>query len=254
MKVGIALSGGVARGSVHIGVLSALTEAGISIDYVAGSSAGSLVGCLYCAGLLPDKILEIAQKIGWLQIARPIFPGRGFVTFAPLERTLTEILGPVQFDELSIPFAVVTADMNHGEPVIIRSGAVATAVRASSSVPGLVAPVEQDGMLLCDGGVVNNCPVDVVREMGADYVIAVDLFTPSRPKWGPIGMGAASIELMIRSSGGGIKSADCLITPDLAGKSYFSFSRLEEYVALGRQATEPLIEKIKADIHHTTIN
>ena len=248
MKIGLALSGGVIRGAVHIGVLSALIDADIPIDAVAGASAGAIVGGLYCAGLPLEKMRQFSNEMGWLKIARPMFPGRGFVSFDPLEKLIDEYVDGAQIEDLKTPCSIVATDMNQGQPYVFRSGSLATAVRASSSIPGFVTPVEMDGRILCDGGSSNNCPVDVVREMGVDYVIAVDLFSPSKPKWGPIGMWTTSLETLIRSSGGGIKMADCLITPDLTGQSYFRFSKADEYIELGRQSTLEVIDKIRKEI------
>ncbi|MCA9924088.1 MAG: patatin-like phospholipase family protein [Anaerolineales bacterium] len=244
-KVGLALSGGVARGPVHVGVLTVLEREGIPIDCVAGASAGSLVGSAYCAGLEIPEMRELALQTGWHNVAALAWPRQGFVSFAKMEPFLENRLGKLDIRDLSIPFAAVATDMRRGEQVILREGRLATAVRASCSVPGFITPVELDGMLLCDGGVSDNLPVDALREMGADYVIGVDLFVPNQPKWGPFGMGAIAIETLVRQSGGGYKAADCLILPDLAGKSYLRFSYAEEYIAIGEDAAKAAVPVIK---------
>ncbi len=248
MKVGLALSGGVVRGAAHLGVLDVLVEAQIPIDYIAGASAGSIVGSLYAAGKTTDDMRQFMKETGWFKLARLTLNSRGFVSFAPMEKLINQYLDHAQFENLQTPCSIVTTDMSQGVPYVFDSGSVAQAVRASSSIPGFVTPVELNGRLLCDGGASNNCPVDVLRDMGAEYVIAVDIFSPSKPKFGSIGMMITALETMIRQSGGGINQADCLITPDLSGKSYFRFSKIEEYIDLGKQATLPLIDKIKKDI------
>ena len=247
-KVGLALSGGVARGPVHVGVLTVLEREGIPIDCVAGASAGSLVGSAYCAGLRIPELRELARQTGWRNVAALAWPRQGFISFAKMEPFMENMLGELDICDLSIPFAAVATDMRRGEQVILREGRLATAVRASCSVPGFVTPVEQDGMLLCDGGISDNLPVDAAREMGADYVIGVDLFVPNQPKWGPLGMGAVAIETLVRQSGGGYKAADCLIVPELRGQTYFRFSKADEYIAIGEAAAEAVISTIKADL------
>ena len=247
-KVGLALSGGVARGPVHIGILAVLEREGIPIDCVAGVSAGSLVGSAYCAGLQISELRALACQTGWRTVAALTWPCQGLISFAKMEPFLENMLGELDIRDLSIPFAVVATDMRRGEQVILREGRLATAVRASCSVPGFVVPVEQDGRLLCDGGISDNLPVDAVREMGADYVIGVDLFVPNKPKWGLLGMGAIAVETLVRQSGGGYKDADCLIVPDLSGQTYFRFSKADEYIAIGEAAAEAAIDEIKAEL------
>ena len=250
LRVGLALSGGVARGVVHVGVLNVLEKAGIQIDYVAGTSAGAIVGAAYCAGIPIERILETTGQMGWRQMAQLKWPGHGLVSFERLERWIEELIGDVDIRDLAIPMAVVTTDLQTGETVALHSGRLATAVRASSSVPGVIEPVEINGRLLGDGGVSNNLPVDVVREMGADYVIAVDLF--SRDGVGtprnPVTHGILALETLIRKSGGHPDEADCLIMPEISGHNYLDFSKSEEYVAAGEAATTKMLAKIQRDL------
>lgn len=248
-RVGLALGGGVARGPAHIGVLAVLEREGIPIDCVAGTSAGALIGAAYCAGLEVPQLCELARQSGWRTVIRLIWPRQGLVSFGKMEPWVESLVGAVDIRDLSIPFAAVAADLARGEVVALRRGRLATAVRASCSVPGLVAPVEIEGRLLCDGGVLDNLPVKAVRDMGADYVIGVDLFAPDcGRRWGPLGMGVAAVESLIRRAGGGVDCADCLITPDIAGASYFQFSKSAEFIALGEAAAEKMIPTIRAEL------
>jgi len=246
--VGLALSGGVARGPVHVGILAVLEREGIPIDFVAGTSAGALVGSAYCAGLQISELRELARQTGWRNVAALTWPRQGLISFAKMEGFIENMVGEVDIRDLSIPFAAVATDMRRGEQVILREGRLATAVRASCSVPGFVTPVECDGRLLCDGGISDNLPVDAVREMGADYVIGVDLFVPNQPKWGLLGLGTVAIETLVRQSGGGYKDADCLICPDLSGKTYFRFSKADDYIAIGEAAAEAALDEIRAEL------
>ena len=249
-RVGLALSGGVARGVIHVGVLNVLEKAGIPIDYVAGTSAGSIVGAAYCAGLPVAEILEKASGMGWRQMAQLKWPGHGIVSFERLERWLEELIGDVDIRDLAIPLTVVTTDLQTGETVALHSGRLATAVRASSSVPGVIEPVLINGRLLGDGGVSNNLPVDVVRDMGADYVIAVDLFARdgSGMPGNPVTHGLVALETLIRKSGGHPAEADCLIQPLIGGYDYLNFSKSAEYVAAGEAAATKMLAKIQQDL------
>ncbi len=247
-RIGLALSGGVARGPAHVGALAVLEEAGIPIDFVAGTSAGSIIGAGYCAGLPITQLQELAAHAGWRAVADVAWSRDGLFTFARMERWLEEIVGipNLALEDLAIPLAVVTTDLQTGESVTLRTGRLATAVRASCSVPGLVTPVEVDGRRLCDGGVTNNLPVDVVRAMGADVVIGVDLFAPEQGrKWGPLSIGATAIETLIRQAGGGVGRADCLIVPDIADGSFLRFSLSREYMAKGAAAARAALPQIR---------
>jgi NTE family protein len=243
MRVGLALGGGVIRGLAHAGVVSVLEKEGIPIHCVAGTSAGAIIGALYAAGLSAQAIREIALGIKWWHIARPVLPVRGLISFAPLERWLARIIGDIDISELRLPFAAVATDLERGEPYVFRNGRLAQAVRASCSVPGLVVPVTLDGHTLCDGGVSNNVPVDVARALGADFVIAVNLFDPFFPR--PRNMfsfGFAAVETMVRRAGGGVDAADCLISPDLVGQSYVRMSKKLDLITRGEIATQAQIE------------
>jgi NTE family protein len=238
-RIGLALGGGVARGMAHIGVLTVLEREGIPIDFIAGTSAGSLIGALYCAGRSAAEIKAHTIKLNWLTFASPVWPSRGLVSFERLERWLVNELGDITFADLKIPFAAVAADLDTGFPVRLSSGRLAPAVRASCSVPGFVTPLEIDGRLLGDGSLADTVPVDILREMGADYVIGVDIFTSSiRPRWGPFGMGFTAMEILVQRAGGGIDTADCLISPRLGGETYLRFSKRERLFKLGEEAAE----------------
>lgn len=236
-RIGLALSGGAARGLAHIGVLSVLDRNQIPFDCVAGCSAGSILGAAYCAGMSMRQIRALAPYVTWRRFATPVNSDRGFFSFEKLERWVIMLLGDVEFDDLEMPFAVVAMDMVTGERVVIREGRVARAVRASCSIPGLVTPVWIGDRLLGDGGVVDNLPVDAARMLGADFVIGVDVFEPyyGRAR-GPLGKGLMAIETLVRNSGGGVRQADFLIAPRTAGKTYMRFSHHEELVALGEAA------------------
>jgi len=248
-RVGLALGGGVVRGLAHVGVLSMLDKAGIPIDFVAGTSAGSIIGAAYCAGADIERIRRFSESIRWWRFASLTWPVHGWFSFGKLARWLVAELGDLDFVDLKIPYAVIATDLQTGDPVIFRQGRVAPAVQASCSVPGIVTPVKIDGRLLADGSLVDTVPVSVLREMGADYVIGVDIFRSSlRSHWGPFGMAITAIEILVRGAGGGIRDADCLISPDLAGRTYLRFSKRDELIALGEQAAQAKLHCIRSEL------
>ncbi|MFG6159960.1 patatin-like phospholipase family protein [Halomonas sp. 1390] len=212
-KVGLALSGGGARGAAHIGVLRVLEELQVPVDYIAGTSMGSIVGGLYASGMTPDAIENALKEMDWEHIfsdspprversfrrkrdddlylvkasmgisddGEPLFP-TGAIQGQKFDLALRELSLPAthitDFDRLQIPFRAVASDIGNGRMVVLGEGDLATAMRASMAVPGIFSATEIDGRLLVDGGITGNLPVDVARGMGADIVIAVDISTP----------------------------------------------------------------------------
>lgn len=247
-KVGLALGGGVAHGLAHVGVLLALTRGGIPVDCVAGTSAGALIGAFYAAGWSAEQMRTTALGLGWRHIARPAWPTRGgLVSFYQLQRFLVKNLGDLSFTDLPRRFAAVTTDLETGESVPITGGRVALAVQASTSVPGFVVPVEIDGRLLGDGAVTDNLPAAAARSLGADYVIGVSIFgLQLRRARGPLSRGLAALESAVRWAGGGLRLADCIIEPDIAGYSYVRFRHRQELITLGEAAAEAKIPEIRA--------
>lgn len=180
-RVGLALSGGGVRGLAHIGVLKVIVEAGIPIHCVAGTSAGGLIGALFAAGMSPQAMEEEALRMASPRRILPFLnrglPFRGLLSGQKVYEYLESLLGDVTFDQLRIPLAVVAVDLNTGRKVVLREGRVVDAVRATIALPGLLSPVERDGELLVDGGLVDNLPADAARQLGAEKVVAVDIST-----------------------------------------------------------------------------
>ena len=178
-KVGLALSGGGARGLAHIGVLKVLEREGVPVDFLAGTSMGGVIAAGYASGLGAEYIEKEALRMGrlrnWIDLIDRSLPRLGLFEGQKVQEYLARHLGDETFDDLTIPLALMAVDLETGEEVILRSGRVVDAVRATISLPGVFAPFRLDGCLLVDGGVLNNLPADVVREMGADIVIAVDV-------------------------------------------------------------------------------
>lgn len=173
--VGLALGGGVVRGMAHIGVLQVLQEERIPIDLIAGTSVGSMVGALFAGGMSLDELERLASTLSWPKLVGLTWPGQGLLSNAKLGRFVDSLIGPKRIEDLPISYAAVAVDRDSGQEVILRDGMVAEAVRASTAIPGLFHPVSRGAQRLIDGGLVNNVPASVVRSMGADVVIAVDV-------------------------------------------------------------------------------
>ena len=176
-KIGLALGTGSARGWAHIGVINALNEANIKVDYVAGVSIGAVVGAVYAAGNI-DALKDVALQLNWKQILSFIdivFPKSGLIDGNKIADFIRMYIKAKNIEDLPLPFCAVSTDLTTGKEIIIKKGDIVEAVRASISTPGIFTPVIKDNMTLVDGGIVNSVPVSVVRKMGADIVIAVDL-------------------------------------------------------------------------------
>lgn len=174
--VGLALSGGAARGIAHAGVLEILVEAGVTVRAVAGTSAGSVVGALFAAGVAPEEIGRLALETRWIDLFRVRLPHAGMVSGEGLEQFFERVIPARTFAELRLPFAAVATDLATGVRVDLTSGSVARAVVASCSLPVLLEPVWRDDRLLVDGGLSSQLPVRAVRQtLGINPVIAVDV-------------------------------------------------------------------------------
>lgn len=276
-KIGLVLSGGGAKGLAHVGVLKALQEMHIPVHVVVGTSAGSAVGAVYAMGLPISTIekrfedilwdsgfedessrdaisfrrkqeqadkLDLEVGVGW----QGIKGRKGFIQGQELQLILNDLLKeavPIRdFDYLPIPYRAVAADLETGESVAMGEGNIVDAVRASMAIPAVYPPVEWQGRLLVDGGIANNLPIDVARNLGADVIIAVDISTPLAKKGELDGALAVvdqltnlltrrNVETQIATLG----PRDILITPDLNGASSGDFDRALELVELGATAT-----------------
>lgn len=174
-KIGLALGSGGARGFAHIGVIKILRDANIPIDYIAGSSIGSIVGCLYGAGLDIDRLYLISKFFKRKYYLDFTVPRMGLISGNKVKELIHLFTYGMNLEDLDIPVAVVATDLLSGEKVVYSKGPIANAVRASISIPGIFVPEKIDGRLLVDGGVIDRIPVSVVKNMGADIVIAVDV-------------------------------------------------------------------------------
>ncbi len=184
LKIGLALASGGARGSAHTGVLKVLEAEGIPISAVAGSSIGAMVGGVYAAGVLIERIEQEWLNTNLPKVMRsflPTFPRAGLSSGGELLKYLHQLLGDVQIEELQVPFAAVGCDIDTGEAVILDHGSLVDAIRASVSIPGIFHPVRWEGHLLVDGGLVEPLPVRLCRDFDVDIVIGVDIVPAPYP-------------------------------------------------------------------------
>jgi NTE family protein len=175
-KIGLALSGGAARGIAHIGALKVLEEHNFPIDFIAGTSMGSIVAGAYASGMKMGLLEEIALSIRWRDASKVSFSKLAIMTNDPLEQMLRRIMPVSDFAKMRIPLAIVTADIQIGQAVVFTKGDAVRAIRISCSVPGFFAPViDEQGRMLVDGGIVQNLPIDATLALGAEKVIGIDV-------------------------------------------------------------------------------
>jgi len=262
--VGLALSGGGARGLAHIGVLKVIEQAGIQVDCVAGSSMGGIIAAAYAAGWTPRALEQEAINMRSVRqlvsLVDPLPPRRGLLAGNRVRAYLARLLGDdLEFSDLQLPLALKAVDLHRGHQVCLRQGKVLDAVMATSAFPGVFAPVEIDGTTLVDGGVLDNLPVEMPREMGADVVIAVDVTPPlddagAPPEWSLLPGPAKELYQVVMimnnaMTGVHLKEAppDVLISPDLPrGIGIFSgFTQADRIISAGEEAARRTLPALK---------
>ncbi len=264
--MGLALSSGAARGLAHVGVLEVLDRNSIPIDMLAGTSIGAIVGAFYTAGKDMGTIKKAVASLNrrqMLSLADFTIPTRGFIKGRKITEWLKSVIGGISFRDLRIPFACVATDISTGEEVVIKEGSVVDAVRASASMPVIFTPARLGNRYLVDGGLVNPIPVRILREMGADFVIAVsvvpylgDRVQPqeadgaTRPKEPNILSVLVRITHIVgyQAALSGIRDADITIAPDVAHIRPDNFNRARECIIQGEQAAQRAIPELKGQL------
>lgn len=277
-KLGLALGGGGARGCSHIGIIKSLTSAGIKIDYLAGTSIGSVVGAALASGDI-DRFEEYLLEVKWTDVVKYFDPGvpyRGLFKGNKLVKLLKELISRKKFTQLNQPLMVVATNLETGEEVRIDRGNVVDALRASIAIPGIFTPFKKGRQYLIDGGVVNPMPVDVVQNMGADVVIAVDLsyefikeklkykkrkelsknpildwLTPERPNIIDVIENAVfMMQLQITEKNIALNRPDILIRPALGSARIFDFHKAKGMIEKGFELMEKELPKLKRLLGH----
>jgi NTE family protein len=252
-KVGLVFGGGGAKGAAEIGVLKYIERAGVPIDYIAGTSIGAIVGGLYASGYKVATLDSLFRTEEWADLFSGSITGK-----QRIGDRLVEMLGnndSISFDSLPIPFRCVAADVTGSCEVVLSSGRLAQAIRASMAIPGVFKPVVINGQALIDGGMYNNLPVDVVRQMGADIVIAIDLTQKKHATRNfslkeTLGIGGVLDWMVSRPDwkkyNENREDADIYINPDLKGFSTSDFSpkAIATMIALGEKAGKKALEEL----------
>jgi len=248
-RIGLALGGGAARGFAHIGVIQVLEEAGIQVDLVAGTSAGSLVAALYAAGRNGAALAKQALAMDESAITDWAFPGRGLIRGEALARYVREATGNRTIEQLPLPLGIVATDLDNGAPMLFQRGDVGVAVRASSAVPAVFQPVKIGTREYVDGGLVSPVPVRFARQMGAELVIAVDISSPpdGNATGDPFKLLLQTFAIMGRSINQlELKDADLVIRPKLVGVSSADFTARQRAIDAGREAATAALPALRA--------
>jgi NTE family protein len=279
-RIGLALSGGSARGFAHVGVLQVLEEAGVPVDAIAGTSMGSVVGGLYASGLSTDELRDVADRVDWdrmfsdapdrrnLPIERKVEEGRtvfglpiidgvpslpsGIIQGQRITQLLTGLtwhVHPIRdFRELPVPFVAVATDAETGEAVILDHGFLPDAIRASLAIPSVFAPVEIDGRYLIDGGIVRNLPTPEVQALGADIIICSDVTKPLAKADSLRTLVDILTQTMafrtVERRDADAELCDVMIRPDIQGIDSADFGRAQEIIARGRTAADSALAEL----------
>jgi NTE family protein len=245
-RIGVALSGGSALGIAHIGVLQSLIDHKVPIDCIAGTSAGAIIAACYAFDVPMDKVTEAARKLSWYNIPRLSFSGLGLFSHAALTKFIEEFLKDAKIEEATIPLAIIAADLETGERVMFRKGRLIHALTASASIPGFFVPVNIDGHLLVDGGMVDNLPFSALSEMGATTRIGVNVnrwVSRRRPK-NFLDVVTRSME-MVTTYRHPLEKDEILIEPRLEEFSPSDFAKADGLVKEGYRTATASIKEIR---------
>jgi NTE family protein len=263
-KVGLALGGGGARGMAHIGVLDVLKNEGIPIDLIAGTSAGAVIGAAYAWRQDTRRLVREALEANWKKLTPLIdlcLPRSGFIRGKKVRNLIADFVGgEINFSDLTIPFACVVTDIDTGEEIVIDRGPVPDALRATISVPGIFTLVKHQGQYVVDGGLTTPVPVEVVRKMGADFIIAVNVSPDVTGRMGKRYRRRVRahkepniFQVMMQSlyigtyamAAHALEEADIVIEPDLANIGAGDFNKARAMITRGRRAAHQAVPEIK---------
>jgi NTE family protein len=254
MKIGLALGGGAVYGYAHLGVMKVLEANGIVPDFIAGTSIGALMGGVYASGVSIADMERISKEFKWQEIVNVTIPTEGLISIDRLKNFVDKFSKCTQIEDTKIKFAAVATNLLDGKARVFDEGSMGAAIRASCSLPAIFTPAIYDDGVYVDGGVTNNVPIDVVKNMGADFIIGVDVTAMAKPNviknhdifnivW-------QSFLIMIQENSGfrSYKDADFMIMPDIRNFGPFDLSQKERIIKKGEEAAEKVIGNILAKI------
>ncbi len=250
--LGLALSGGAARGVAHVGILKVFEEQGVPIDFIAGTSAGALVGGAYAAGMTIAELEELGRSLRWRDMGRLTLSRLGIQSNVRMEEYIRARFPITRFEDLRIPFAAVATDLHSGKAVVMSGeGDLAIAIRASCALPGWYVPVtDEQGRQLIDGGLVANVPSAIARSLGAEIVVAVDVNAEGAKfldaPHSVIGVLFQSMMVVQRTAATHQRqSADVVISPKVGHIRWDEMARGDELLIAGEEAAREVVEEIK---------
>mgnify|MGYP000906743665 CR=1 FL=1 len=251
-NIGLALSSGASRGLAHIGVIKTLEENGIKPDFISGSSIGAMIGAFYCCSIDMDMLIRICKNMRTDIWVDPAVSKKGILAGKKAEEFIRLLTKNKKIEDLELPLRIVATDLVKSKRYVFSSGYIWEAVRASISIPGIFCPVEIDGMILVDGGVIDRVPASLVKDMGSDIVIAVDV-TKGEHETIPknfIEVIMQSLETMENEIAKNcLIDADIYISPVIKDINPLDFTQVDLCIMEGVKATEEALPKIKEIIN-----
>ena len=255
-KIGLALGSGGSRGLAHIGVIKVLEENNIPIDFIAGSSIGAMVGGFYAAGLSIKEIEEIALSTNWRRLFSVLFDPhlkQGLIGGEKLKTFIENYINGKKFEDCKVPFVTVATDLKTGEVVVLNKGEMAQAIRTSISIPLVFKPAEINGRMLVDGGLSAPVPVEIVRGMGADIIIAVNLDKHYcdeewKPGWYNIANDSLNI-LRHHLALSNVANADIVIDINVGKNYWYQFTNGQDKILTGEKATKEVLPRLQEIIY-----
>ena len=255
-KIGLALGSGGSRGLAHIGVIKVLEENNIPIDFIAGSSIGAMVGGFYAAGLSIKEIEEIALSTNWRRVFSILFDPhlkQGLIGGEKLKTFIENYINGKKFEDCKVPFVTVATDLKTGEVVVLNKGEIAQAIRTSISIPLVFKPAEINGRMLVDGGLSAPVPVEIVRGMGADIIIAVNLDKHYcdeewKPGWYDIANDSLNI-LRHHLALSNVANADIVIDINVGKNYWYQFTNGQDKILTGEKATKEVLPRLQEIIY-----
>jgi len=245
--IGLALGGGAVLGAAHIGVLRAIDEFDIKIKYISGTSIGAFAAAFFAFGKNWNEIKQIASELKWIDITKISLSRYGLLSNEKLGKLILEHIGDKNIQDSDIPLTMIATDVTSGEKMILDKGPVAEAVMASTCIPGIFKPIEKNGRMLVDGGIVENVPINTVKGMGAEYVIGIDL--NAKHKYDkPDNILDVIINSFHHLMKGSVKlqkeDADLLIEPDLAAFNRSGMSQVDKLMEKGYEDSKKALKSI----------